>query len=168
MEERQFDESQKKHKKTKTILKVAGFISLIAGVVFLLIGLIDFFQSFMNLDMGFPTKIWAFFLAFPLIAIGAALITFGFKKEIARYIKNEAVPIINETGREISPAIENITAAVKKGMSKSGATCECGQVNDKDSKFCKNCGKKLVKSCPNCNANVSGESIFCDKCGTKL
>lgn len=37
-----------------------------------------------------------------------------------------------------------------------------------DSKFCNYCGAKLENKCPNCGAAVTPDSIFCAECGHKL
>ena len=49
-------------------------------------------------------------------------------------------------------------------------TCECGNKNGKDSKFCSECGKpKLTsKKCPKCGAENDAKSKFCNECGEKL
>lgn len=169
IEDNQYDESQKKHKKIKIILRISGGVLLICGIVFVIVGMVDFFQSTMDFHNGRPTKMWCFICGIPLIPIGAGLLALGFKKEMMSYVKNETVPIINQVGREVSPAIENITAAVKRGTAKlNGITCICGQINDSESKFCKNCGKSLVQTCPNCNAQLDKDSKFCDNCGERL
>lgn len=176
IEDNLHDEIQKKHKKVKIILRISGAILLICGIVFVIVGMVDLFQSMMDFDnnmMDFETgrtnKMWCLFCGIPLIPIGTGLLVLGFKKEMMSYVKNEAVPIINQVGREVSPAIENITAAVKRGTAKlNGITCTCGQINDSKSKFCKNCGKSLVQTCPNCNTQIDKDSKFCDNCGERL
>lgn len=169
IEDNKYDESQRKHKKIKIILRISGAILLICGIVFVIVGMVDFFQSTMDFPNGRPSKMWCFICGIPLIPIGAGLFALGFEKEMMRYVKNESVPIINELGQEVSPAIQNIVAAVKKGATKStGTTCSCGQINEIESKFCKNCGKSLVQTCPNCNAQIDKDSKFCDNCGERL
>lgn len=45
---------------------------------------------------------------------------------------------------------------------------ECGAAITDGDKFCKNCGKPLSNSCPNCHETVALDARFCPKCGTKL
>lgn len=168
IEDNQYEEKQKKHKKIKITLRIVGSILLLAGIIFVIIAMVDFFLSVAEFN-GRPSKMWGFLCGVPLIPIGTGLLALGFKKEMMGYIKNESVPIINELGQEVSPAIQNIAAAVKKGATKStGTTCSCGQINNSESKFCKNCGKSLIQTCPNCNAQIDKDGKFCDKCGEKL
>lgn len=37
-----------------------------------------------------------------------------------------------------------------------------------DSKFCDRCGTRLGRKCPNCGADVKQNSVFCSECGEKL
>lgn len=38
-----------------------------------------------------------------MLFVGIVCLTFGFRKEITRYVKNESVPVINEAGEELQP-----------------------------------------------------------------
>lgn len=45
----------------------------------------------------------------------------------------------------------------------------CGNtINDKNHKFCPECGVSLVKKCPKCEAVIEGSPKFCPECGEKL
>ena len=85
-----------------------------------------------------------------------------------RYNKNESVPIINEASEEIKPAVHNVVSAVKNSLNDDTITCSCGTVNDKNNKFCKKCGKELLKTCPSCGKNIENDSTFCPHCGAKI
>ena len=161
-------EENRKHNATKKALKIIGIVCIVTGGIFAVIGFIDFFSS---MGKGMPTKFWCLFIGIPLTAIGLMITSFAFKREISRYVKNESVPVINEAGREISPAIRDIASAVKDGFddkTTNGVRCSCGEINAPDSKFCKKCGKSLVKQCPSCGEEISSDSTFCNYCGTKL
>jgi DNA-binding XRE family transcriptional regulator len=47
---------------------------------------------------------------------------------------------------------------------------KCGTVNDEESKFCKNCGRKLSRAneCPKCGAPIKATDKFCPCCGKQL
>lgn len=160
------DDDQKKHESIKNFLKAAGILTLGIGIVFLIIGAIDFFSAFGSFDM--PSKFWCFFIGIPLLGIGGAMTSFGFRREMTRYMKNESMPVIKEASEEIKPAIMNITSAVKAGLKENQVLCKCGKTNDKESKFCNSCGRALRKTCPACKAALSADSRFCDNCGYKL
>ena len=165
------DGAQMNHQQKKRILKICGFLCLAAGILFSLIGLIDFFSAFNG--GGTPTLFFFCFIGFPLIGVGGSMLTFGYRQEILRYTKNESVPVFNEAGKEIAPGVTDIAAAVSKGMNgKDFASptlrCSCGTVNEPGSKFCKSCGKPLTATCPHCGAEIPADSKFCTSCGTKL
>lgn len=105
------------------------------------------------------------------MGIGFAITSFAFRREISRYVKNESVPVINEAGKELTPAVRDIASAVKEGLSdstKDEIRCSCGTLNNKGSKFCKECGKSFVSICPHCGQEIPADSAFCNHCGSKL
>lgn len=158
-----------KHNLTKRKLKIAGFCVLGVSVVLSLIGLIDLFTAISS-DRGMPKLFWMLFIGFPLIAVGVNLLMFGYKREISKYVKDESIPVINEAGKEIQPAVSSIAQAVKEGLSDSDTiVCpSCGAGNPTANKYCKDCGKPLVKICPECKTAQSADSVFCGNCGAKL
>lgn len=160
----QNDNNFEKHEKLKKKLKIAGFVLVIVGAVLALAAFIDFFIT-VDPDKGMPKLFFLAFIGLPMLGIGAGLLTFGFRREIATYSKNESVPVINEASSEIAPAIQNVVKAAK---TESGVRCECGALNDADAKFCKACGKPLAKTCDNCGENNSADSAYCNNCGNKL
>ena len=51
----------------------------------------------------------------------------------------------------------------------NGYQCpSCGFVNEAETRFCGNCGKKLLKTCPSCNKEIQLEKRFCPNCGLEL
>ncbi|MBP5561470.1 MAG: zinc ribbon domain-containing protein, partial [Muribaculaceae bacterium] len=49
----------------------------------------------------------------------------------------------------------------------------CGHTLPEGSKFCNQCGTKVVTEnstieCPNCNSTIPAGSIFCPECGQKI
>ena len=146
-------------------MKIAGSVLVIGGAVLTLAAFIDFFITVGTTDKGMPKLFFLAFIGLPMLGIGAGLLAFAFRREIATYSKNESVPVINEASSEIAPAIQNVVKAAK---TESGVRCECGALNDADAKFCKACGKKKEKTCNNCGENNSADSAYCNNCGNKL
>lgn len=155
----------KKHLKVKTILKVAGIVTLVAGVAFAITGFVNFFSSFGS-DHA-PELFWCLFVGLPLIGVGVSLCGFGFRREVTRYIKNESVPVINEAGEELKPAIGSVVKAINENDAAENLCPECGKPNDDGAAFCRHCGKPLFITCPKCGEKVR-RGAFCDKCGAKL
>lgn len=156
------------HEKTKRILKILGFIIAGLGLIFTIIGFVNFFSVF-NSGEGMPDLFWCAMMGLPMLGIGISLLGVGFKREISHYMEKESAPVVNEAAKDMSPAVKTVASAVKEGISGSGKIyCTCGVENEKDSKFCKACGKALVKICPACGEVVDFDSAFCDHCGSKL
>ena len=44
----------------------------------------------------------------------------------------------------------------------------CNSPNNKDTKFCGNCGTPLTATCPNCGASVGLDTKFCSQCGNPM
>ena len=159
------DARMQKHLKTKKKLKTIGPILLAVGLVLALIGFIDFFVSMGS--FGTPKLFFMSFFGMPMAVAGGILTMYGYQREMGTYIKNESVPVFNEAGEEIAPAIKSIAKSAKEG-SEEKLICECGELNDAGSKFCKKCGQPLVKTCPYCGQEVDVDSEFCNHCGRKL
>ena len=83
-------------------MKTAGLILLAVGIVFIVIGAVDFAQAFKG-ENG-PEKFWAFFVGFPLFAVGAMFTMIGFHREIVKYMKDETMPVTKEVAQELKAA----------------------------------------------------------------
>lgn len=158
----------KSHAVTKLLLKIFGFLFIAAAIVFIAVGFASFFGA-MNGE-GMPDKFWACFVGFFLLVIGIGMLSFGFRKEITRYVKNESAPVINEFAEDIKPAVQSFASAVRETSAPAqGAPCpRCGEQNDADAKFCKNCGAVLQKVCPACGNKADPAAKFCDNCGHRF
>ena len=102
-----------KHNKVKTRLKIIGFIVLAIGLACTVTCMVDFFTTAMNMK-GMPKLFWLLFIGVPMLGIGGTLLGFAFQREIMRYTKNEAVPVINEASEELKPAVKSVAEAVKE------------------------------------------------------
>lgn len=154
------------HEETKKKLKIIGFIVLGAGIILSAIGLISFFSAFGSGD--FPKLFFLVFPGFPMIGIGASMLSFAYKREIMRYSKNESVPVINEAIEEVGPTVKKVVSEEKTSDEKTKKCPDCGAENSDKNKFCSECGAALNKVCPSCGNTVEAEDKFCPNCGTKL
>ncbi|MBR3863383.1 MAG: zinc ribbon domain-containing protein [Clostridia bacterium] len=152
----------KKQKYTRIILRCVGLALLLGGITLTVIG----YANFGNFDNNLFGLI---FLGLPCFAFGLGLTVFSFSQSIARFVKNEHAPILNELSEDINPAIKNYARAVREGM-EGGDTvlCECGTPNQTTDKFCSECGKALQAACPKCGAQLATTHKFCPTCGEKL
>lgn len=173
-EEKKREEEKARHEKTKRTLKITGLVLLICGLVLDIIFFVDFISSMYGRS-GIPRLFVCGMIGLPLTAIGFSLLMTGSRREINRYIKNESVPIVNETAQELKPAIRAVAEAVKetdgKGEANNAETTvcpHCGKENQPKNKFCDGCGTPLCKICPSCGARQDADDVFCGECGAKL
>lgn len=156
------------HQKTKLKLRVIGVCLLAFGAVLAITGFVNFALSISDGEM--PTLFWMLFLGFPLLAFGLMLLLMSLRQEISRYVKNETVPIVNEAGEEITPAVRAVAAAAREGLtSTEHLTCgACGAENPAGNSYCGKCGAPLARTCPACGASVKAGDAYCGQCGKKL
>ena len=155
-----------KHKRNKKTLKIIGFCTLIPGIILTIVGFVSFFISSSSMEM--PKLFFLSFIGLPLIGIGTACLIFGYRREVATYMKNESVPIAKELYQDLKPEVNDFVETVKGEKGQNKICPNCQKVNDPDSKFCDACGTPLVKTCPSCNSIVDADDKFRPKCGNKL
>ena len=125
------------NKRTKLILRIVGFSLLIIGLILTIIAFANFGNFDNNLFM-------LTFIGLPCIAFGIGITVFSFSQSIARFVKSEHAPVINEYAKEINPAVTTYAKAVKNGLTDNATKlCECGTKNPADAKFCNECGAKF-------------------------
>lgn len=158
------DDKDKKHARKKLILRIVGCCMIVAGLALAITGMINAF----SFDEDAPNLFWMTMIGFPVLVIGIFLLLLSFQRAIASYAKNEAVPVVNETAKEIAPAVQAIAGAARGGLEEGIVCPACGAKNDAGAKFCDNCGKPLCKTCPACGEKNDADAKFCDGCGSKL
>ncbi len=160
-------DKKEKHERTKRILKIVGPIVAAAGLILAVVGFVSFFSSFGG--DGMPSLFWCAFVGMPVFVIGLGITFTAFRREIATYHKNESAPVINEFAEDIRPAVQSVASAVRETAAAQDAICpDCGEKNDADAKFCKNCGAALRKVCPDCGEQNDADAKFCKSCGKSL
>lgn len=159
-------DKKEKHERTKRILKIVGPIVAAAGLILAVVGFVSFFSSFG--DDGMPSLFWCAFVGMPVFVIGLGITFTAFRREIATYQKNESAPVINEFAEDIKPAVQSVASAVRETAAQDAICPDCGEKNDADAKFCKNCGAALRKVCPDCGEQNDAEAKFCKSCGKSL
>ena len=160
-------DKKEKHERTKRILKIVGPIVAAAGLILAVVGFVSFFSSFGS--DGMPSLFWCAFVGMPVFVIGLGITFTAFRREIATYHKNESAPVINEFAEDIKPAVQSVASAVRETAAAQDAICpNCGEKNDADAKFCKNCGAALRKVCPDCGEQNDADAKFCKSCGKSL
>jgi membrane protease subunit (stomatin/prohibitin family) len=80
-------------------------------------------------------------------------------------------PISSQQKEQHQPTQQNSRYKQKQSKEDVVECPKCKSMNPKTSKFCSECGAKLVvekKKCPHCSAKVPETSKFCSECGEKL
>lgn len=159
-------DKKEKHERTKRILKIVGPIVAAAGLILAVVGFVSFFSSFGS--GGMPSLFWCAFVGMPVFVIGLGITFTAFRREIATYQKNESAPVLNEFAEDIRPAVQSVASAVRETAAQDAICPDCGEKNDADAKFCKNCGAALRKVCPDCGEQNDADAKFCKSCGKSL
>lgn len=159
-------DKKEKHERTKRILKIVGPIVAAAGLILAVVGFVSFFSSFGG--DGMPSLFWCAFVGMPVFVIGLGITFTAFRREIATYHKNESAPVVNEFAEDIKPAVQSVASAVRETAAQDAICPNCGEKNDADAKFCKNCGAALRKVCPDCGEQNDADAKFCKSCGKSL
>lgn len=158
-----------KHNEKKLKLRRIGIILLVVGGGFSLVGFIDFFAAFGG--AGMPTLFWCLFIGFPLLGLGGTLLKASYLRETAQYVKDEGIPVMKDTYRDLKPELKDFINTIKGvDTPKEEKICpKCGTRNDADNNYCKGCGEALTPAyCPNCGEEVDPNSTYCGRCGKRL
>ena len=167
------------HTGVRSILRVLGPCFILAGLIFIAIGMVSFFSAFGS--FGPPKDFWCCFIGGPLLFVGIVLSKFGYMGAVGRYMVNEVAPVgkdaINYMADGTKDSIGQVAAAIGKGF-RDGAgggqagsvviRChKCNEDNDVSAKFCNECGTPLAKSkqCSKCGELNDLDAKFCDNCG---
>ena len=156
---------ENKQNSIKKALKIIGPILAVIGLALTIVGFVNFFTTLG--DSSFPKLFFLSFIGLPLLGIGTGITFTAFRQEISKYYVKETAPILNQAAKDIAPAIQTMTNAVKEGLTEK-VVCSCGKENDFTDKYCTECGTPLVPLCPKCNAVLEKDAKFCDQCGEKL
>ena len=149
------------HNKTRKTLRIAGPILLGVGLLLTATIILGFF-------------------GIPLIFIGGVMTMYGYMGKVARYSAGEMAPVAKDTfnyvATESTEGITAVASAIGQGLKEGEETKEsirchkCNSVQDKDAKFCDDCGAAILKNkqCPGCDELNDPDAKFCDNCGGNL
>ena len=139
---------------TKTGLKIIGVVLSLGGLACTIVGSVSFFSS---LGSGtLPKLFWLLMIGLPMLTIGVAMLTFGFRRTGAP--KQETPP--NNATAESVPVMKTDEKALLCPV--------CGRENAAGLAFCEHCGAKLERRCPHCGKPVNADAGFCGHCGKQL
>ncbi len=155
------------YKQAKSTMRVLGPILLAIGVILSLIGIVDFFSTFVSIasrnqppgDTRFPILFILVFPGFLLIGIGGMLTKAGYLKEITQY-----------AAKETSPAVQTTTTAVRTALADNDIPCpQCALPIEPDAQFCSHCGTSVKGApCAQCQTPLEPNDRFCRSCGQRV
>ena len=168
------------HSHTRDILRIVGPVLIIVGLIFALIGGVDFFAAFGS--MRPPQYFWCLFVGMPLVTLGTSISKFAYLGAVSRYLANEVAPVsadvTNYMVQETKDSVQDLAAAVGQGVisgmnSAQTQTVPCPKCNTRNegsAKFCKSCGTSLAKviACANCGELNDSDARYCDDCGKPM
>lgn len=106
------------HRQGRNLLRVAGLITGLTGLIFEVIGVASFFSAFGG--TASPRFFWCCFVGTPLLFAGAVMCMFGFMGAFARYAAAEQVPVakdaINELAEGTQGAVKTMARAAAEGV----------------------------------------------------
>ena len=108
----------------RTGLRTLGLFLMVAGGILFAIGLTSFFSAFNEGPGGGPPRyFWCTFVGAPLLAIGLALLKWGYIGPIGRYVAGETAPIARDAIDYLADGIgESIRDAQPKQAAESTGT----------------------------------------------
>ena len=134
--------------------RVIGPLMIVAGGIFIAIGLIDFFSAMGS--FGPPKYFWCLFVGMPLVAFGTMNTNIAYLGAFARYVAGETAPVQKDTfnylADGIKPGVKDLAQAVSEGIaagrqsppSAGSRFCPaCGQAVAAQAKYCSSCGQKM-------------------------
>jgi len=113
------------HNNQRAVLRLVGPLVLVTGLIFIAVGLIDFFSAFGRLGEP-PEYFWCMFVGMPLTFVGLVLCNFAFMGSMARYTAGELAPVgkdtFNYVAKETKEGIADVAEAIAEGQSRKGGS----------------------------------------------
>jgi len=168
------------HDQTRDLLRVVGPAVVAVGLIFMVIGIGNFFLAFGSFEP--PRYFWCAFVGIPLLAIGTGICRYAFLGAVGRYIAQETTPVgidvMNSVAEGTQGAVRNLAAAVGEGLRGSAPDTKaqhlhcpaCHTENETSAQFCKSCGVPLARRivCSACGKANDPDARFCDSCGKAI
>lgn len=111
------------HDMARAVLRVGGPMFLLAGLVFMIIGVASFFSAFGSMDA--PKYFWCCFLGIPCLFVGGVMTSYGYMGAVARYVAAESAPVAKDTVNYMADgtqdAVRTVARAVTEGIREASA-----------------------------------------------
>ncbi len=161
------NKSEQEQTKKRQLFRKLGLLFLIPGIVMMAIGMISFFTSFGTFET--PKFFFLTFISIPFIFLGAVFSSLGYMKSYANYTSKELRPVAKDNiNYMVDGTKESIGDLIREVKTEKIKCSNCGEYNDKDAKFCDNCGKALVNVCKYCHEENENDAKYCKNCGKEI
>lgn len=164
------------HQATRAVLRMAGPAIAALGLVFVIVGVGNFFTSFGTFEP--PRYFWCAFVGVPLLGVGLMVCQFAFLGTIFRYQTREMTPTMTEAFQDLAqgaaPGVRVLARAQATGLADGFGMreldCpECDRPNPVEARYCNHCGATLAEAaCGACGQTNPSGARFCNACGGKL
>ena len=107
-----------RHSTVRTLLRIAGPIFVLVGLIFMAVGVISFFSAFGTFQP--PRQFWCCFVGLPILAAGGMMCQFGYLGAVARYVASESAPVAKDTvnymAEETKGAVKTVAKSIAEGV----------------------------------------------------
>jgi hypothetical protein len=110
------------HSTVRTFLRVGGPIVALAGLIFMIVGIGNFFAAFGGHEP--PRYFWCVFAGMPLLALGLTMCKFGYVGAFFRYLAGETAPVAKDTFNYVADGAQPGLRAVGKSIAEGVAQAE--------------------------------------------
>jgi len=106
------------HDAIRSFLRIAGPLTALTGMVFMIVGMVSFFSAFGTFEP--PRNFWCMFVGMPLLAVGLMMAKFGYIGSIYRYFAAETTPVatdaFNEMAEGAQPGMRTAAKSITEGV----------------------------------------------------
>jgi hypothetical protein len=141
---------------TRIAVRAVGLVLLVVALVFLAIGLQDFFSSSDSFEG--PHRFAMVLVGILMLGPAGWCLQAGFLGAASRYVAGETMPVVKDSaaylsdgqgvlgvGRTVGAAPPGPARGPSRGPASTGPYCaRCGVRNDDDASFCDSCGAALA------------------------
>src|SRR6478735_4747043 len=106
------------HQAVRSFLRVVGPIIALAGLIFMIVGMVSFFSSFGSFEP--PRNFWCCFVGIPLLGVGLVMTKAGYIGSIFRYFAAETTPVatdaFNDMAEGAQPGMHTAARSITEGV----------------------------------------------------
>ena len=132
LNEEAYQKAAKKLKGTGKVILIIGIVILLAGIICLITGFIKFSTGGLEAVDSFGTDVsgvtggftmfvigmFVLGLGSLLTTIGGVMLFIGYQREIKAFTTQQAMPVVKETVKDVTPTVASAAGSIAKEVSK--------------------------------------------------